>query len=102
MRNTCERRVVEMHRDKALVENTRDWIQDNVRFAVDGAPPPWRIDLIANPQYVPAADVNFMREDDYIIGISHRGMTKAYPLWIVDYYHTIHDRIDDEPFVVFS
>ena len=53
-----------MFRDKALLGNTKDWVQDNVRFAVDGAPPPYRIPLIAKPEYVPAAEANFMRDDD--------------------------------------
>ena len=43
-----------------------------------------------------------MRENDYVIGIDYRGITRAYPLWIVDYYHTIRDRVEEEPFVVFS
>ena len=91
-----------MFRDKALLDNTKDWVQDNVRFAVDGAPPPYRIPLIANPEYVPAAEANFMRDDDYVIGIAYKGINKVYALWIIDYYHTIHDHIEDEPFVVFS
>ena len=92
-----------MHRDQALVENTRDWVQDNVRFAVDGpAPPPWRQLLIEEPTYVAASQADFMRDDDYVIALDYQGATKVYPLWIIDYYHTIHDQIGDEPFVVFS
>ena len=43
-----------------------------------------------------------MRDDDYVIGIAYKGINKVYALWIIDYYHTIHDHIEDEPFVVFS
>ena len=92
-----------MERDKALINNTREWIPENLRFAVDGpAPPPYRIGLIAEPSYAPASEAGFMRSDDYIIGINYRSATKAYPLWIIDYYHTIQDKLEDEPFVVFS
>jgi hypothetical protein len=43
-----------------------------------------------------------MREDDYVIGLTFRGRSRAYPLWIVDHYHVLNDRVDGERLLVVS
>ncbi len=92
-----------MRRDKALIDNTKPLVEDNVRFAVDGvAPDPWRTMLIAKPLYATAAEAGHMRDDDYVVGLAYKDVIKAFPLWIVDYYHTVHEEVDGEPLVVFS
>jgi uncharacterized protein DUF3179 len=54
------------------------------------------------PEYVPGVKATHMREDDYVIGIVHRGLARAYPLWIIDNYHVINDRFGDDRVVVTS
>ena len=55
-----------------------------------------------NPDYVPAAAATFMRPDDYVLGVTIEGHSRAYPLWLIDYYHVVNDRIEDRPYLVTS
>ena len=54
------------------------------------------------PQTVEAAAATHMRADDYVIGVLFKGRARAYPLWIIDHYHIVNDRVEDEPLVVAS
>ena len=92
-----------MKRSESTVDNTRPWDPDKVRFVSDGpARPPWWKAQIDDPVYVRASEANFMRPDDYIIGLEHDGVRRAYPLWILDYYHIVNDGAGADPFVLFS
>jgi hypothetical protein len=51
------------------------------------------------PEFVPADEADHVRDDDYVVGLVHRGVARAYPLWIADYYHVINDRIADDPII---
>ena len=53
------------------------------------------------PEFVPADSADHMRDDDYVVGLVHRGVARAYPLWITDNYHVVNDRIGGDP-VVFT
>lgn len=55
-----------------------------------------------DPETVPAAEATHMRDDDYIIGTVYKGVARAYPLWVVDYYHIINDTIAEQPVVLAS
>jgi hypothetical protein len=55
-----------------------------------------------DPGIVAAASADHMRTDDYVIGLVFRGRARAYPLWIVDNYHVVNDRVDGERIVVAS
>lgn len=55
-----------------------------------------------DPEMVPAADASHMRDDDYVIGLVFRDRPRAYPIWIVDNYHVVNDRLDGEQFAVIS
>ncbi len=54
------------------------------------------------PAFVPATAATFMRPDDYVLGIVIGGTPRAYPLWLIDYYHVVNDRLDGRPFIVTS
>ncbi|MGH2807391.1 MAG: DUF3179 domain-containing (seleno)protein [Actinomycetota bacterium] len=49
-----------------------------------------------DPKFVAAPDATHMRGDDYVVGVSYRGLTRAYPLWIVDHYHVVNDIYEGE------
>ena len=49
------------------------------------------------PKFVPADTATHMRDDDYVVGVRHKGHFRAYPLWITDNYHMINDRLAGEP-----
>ena len=53
------------------------------------------------PKFSPADSAIHMRDDDYVVGLTYRGIARAYPLWIADNYHVINDNISGEP-VVFT
>jgi Protein of unknown function (DUF3179) len=55
-----------------------------------------------DPRVVPGAEATHMRADDYIVGLVVGGSARAYPLWIVDNYHVINDRVRDQRIVVTS
>jgi len=54
------------------------------------------------PEFVSAIEAAFMRPDDHVLGVTVEGRARAYPLWLIDYYHVVNDRIDDRPFIVTS
>jgi Protein of unknown function (DUF3179) len=55
-----------------------------------------------DPSMVRVADAAHMRADDYVIGLVVGGSARAYPLWVVDNYHVVNDRVDGERFFVAS
>ena len=55
-----------------------------------------------HPDFVTASEATFMRPDDYVLGVVIEGRPRAYPLWIIDYYHVVNDQFDDRSFFVTS
>jgi hypothetical protein len=55
-----------------------------------------------DPEMVPVSEASHMRPDDYVVGLVFRGRPRAYPLWVVDHYHVLNDRVDGERFVLVS
>lgn len=60
----------------------------------DGIPP------IHTPKFVAASDVSFLREKDRVLGIVRNGVTKAYPIRILDRHEVVNDTFGDEAIVV--
>jgi hypothetical protein len=54
---------------------------------------------LTDPQCVPAADAAHMHDSDHVAGIHHKGMARAYALYIMDYYHHLNDIIAGDPLV---
>jgi hypothetical protein len=44
-------------------------------------------------------DATHMLDDDVVVGIEHNGESKAYPFFIMDYYHQMNDEVGGEPLV---
>jgi hypothetical protein len=57
---------------------------------------------VDDPAMLPAGSADHMRPDDYVIGLVFRGSARAYPLWVVDNYHVVNDRVDGERILVAS
>lgn len=55
-----------------------------------------------DPEMIAAGRATHMRDDDYVVGLVFRDRARAYPLWVVDNYHVVNDRIDDERFYMVS
>lgn len=52
------------------------------------------------PRFSNAEKIDFLREDDLVIGVVHNGIAKAYPLQIMNYHEVINDQFDDQPLVI--
>ena len=100
-----------MPRNSRVYENVKDFDITHMRGPASGGPPDpnlskipqWaRRGKIEDPQFVTVAEATHMRDDDYVTGLFYKGVAKAYPFWVVDYYHVVHDVIEDEPYVLYS
>ena len=55
-----------------------------------------------DPLAVPAAQADFMRDDDYVVGIVVGDTARAYPLHHLNCFHLTNDVIEGEPIVVMA
>ena len=96
-----------MERDPRLFDNLREYRAElRVRPGESKTGPVslrgWFVSL-SHPPSVRADEAgDIMRDDDYVIGFSYKGVTQASPLWLVDYYHSINQSVGGEPVVLFS
>ncbi|TAM08548.1 MAG: DUF3179 domain-containing protein [Paraburkholderia sp.] len=67
---------------------------------LEGGPPRDGIPALTTPRFVAAADATFLRADDSVLGVSLRGVTKAYPVRILNWHEIINDEIAGEPVAV--
>ena len=55
-----------------------------------------------DPTFVPAMAAEHMRPDDLVLGVTVGGRSRAYPIWLIDHYHVVNDRLDERRFIVTS
>ena len=60
-----------------------------------GGPPRDGIPSIDRPQFVAAAGVKFLQDDDLVVSFTHAGETRAYPLRILVWHEIVNDRMGD-------
>ena len=65
-----------------------------------GGPPRDGIPAINNPVFVPAAEVDFLRDDDIVIGVRVGDTARAYPTRILVWHEIVNDRIGEDYFAV--
>jgi hypothetical protein len=65
-----------------------------------GGPPRDGIPAIDNPRFIKARAASFLRETDRVLGITRNGVSKAYPVAILNWHEIVNDRIGNEPIVV--
>lgn len=65
-----------------------------------GGPGKDGIPAIDNPQFVTAEAARFMRDNNRVIGVQRNGVTKAYPIRILDWHEVVNDKFADEAVVV--
>lgn len=65
-----------------------------------GGPPRDGIPAIDQPRFVTAAQADFMRDNDRVLGISLNGQQKAYPVRILNYHEIVNDQFGDTAVVV--
>jgi len=52
------------------------------------------------PEFVEASKAKFLKDGDYVIGVSGDGVTKAYPAAAVTWHHGLEDRLVRLPIFV--
>ena len=52
------------------------------------------------PKTVAVAEVDFLRQDDEVLGFVLGGEACAYPVTMLSYHHVVNDRIGDQPIAV--
>ncbi|MFU8848342.1 MAG: DUF3179 domain-containing protein [Opitutales bacterium] len=65
-----------------------------------GGPPPDGIPSIDQPQFTPAHAVNFLQDDDIVIGFIHEGEVRAYPFRILTWHEIVNDTVGGLPVAV--
>lgn len=65
-----------------------------------GGPARDGIPAIDNPRFVPARDAGFLDPGDRVLGITYNGISKAYPVAILNYHEVVNDRFNGEPILV--
>lgn len=72
----------------------RDWLIP-VREVYDGGPGKDGIPALVNPQFTAASNVNYLADNDLVIGIKLGNQIRAYPHPILDWHEIVNDDIDD-------
>ena len=65
-----------------------------------GGPPRDGIPAIDRPRFVNADAAGFLRASDRVLGITRNGVSKAYPVAILNWHEIVDDRDASEPIVV--
>lgn len=65
-----------------------------------GGPPRDGIPAIDNPKFVSVNDATFVNDEDRVIGIDFQGITRAYPIKILNWHEIVNDNIANQSVVV--
>lgn len=65
-----------------------------------GGPAKDGIPAIDRPQFVAAAQADFVQPDDQVLGLVVQGGSRAYPLRILNWHEVVNDQLGAEPVVI--
>jgi len=71
-----------------------------LEFVKDGGPPRDGIPSIDDPEFMNISDVNFLKEEDRILGVYFNGISKVYPVQILNFHEIVNDEFDGHPVVI--
>lgn len=63
---------------------------------LSGGPPRDGIPAIDKPVFVNASMARTLRDDDRVLAITHRGISKAYPVRIMNWHEVVNDQFGDD------
>lgn len=69
-------------------------------LVAEGGPPRDGIPSIDAPQFDVASDVNWLRPDEFVIGVVHNAVAKAYPVRIMNWHEIVNDKFNGEEVLV--
>lgn len=76
-------------------ENTNPEWSIPISEVLDGGPGKDGIPALLSPEMVPVQEVDFLRDDDLVIGFKNGSDVRAYPHIILDWHEIINDKIGD-------
>lgn len=65
-----------------------------------GGPPKDGIPAISEPTLIEAAQADFLKADDRIVGIRIGGIARAYPISILNWHEIVNDKIKDQSYAI--
>ena len=65
-----------------------------------GGPPRDGIPALDKPRFLERDEATVMKPDDQVLGLSHNGVAKAYPISILNWHEIVNDRLEQEPVVI--
>ena len=65
-----------------------------------GGPPRDGIPSIDAPKFVPVPEVDYLQDEDVVIGVTRGGVSRAYPTRILIWHEIVNDAIGHDAFVV--
>ena len=65
-----------------------------------GGPPRDGIPALTDPDFLPASEATYLKEDDRLLGVVYNGVAKAYPLPVMNWHELVNDCFDGEPVLV--
>lgn len=71
-----------------------DWLIP-VGEVFDGGPGKDGIPSVDDPQFIEVSNVDFLDDNDLVIGVFHNGQAKAIPHRVLDWHEIVNDNIDD-------
>ena len=85
-------------------QNKNGFNLDNSSIPIEqirqGGPPKDGIPALTNPKFVSVSEVDFLNDQDKIIGVSINGKHKAYPIKILNYHEIVNDYLGKSPIVI--
>lgn len=58
------------------------------------------IPSIDNPKFLSASKATYLNDNDRVLGLSINGVSKAYPIRIMDYHEIVNDEFNGKPVVI--
>jgi hypothetical protein len=65
-----------------------------------GGPPRDGIPAIDQPVFIPAAQADFLADDDRVLGLDRNGIQRAYPIRILNYHEIVNDRFGGDSILI--
>jgi hypothetical protein len=65
-----------------------------------GGPPKDGIPALTDPVYLAAAETNFMRSGEDVLGVYLNGVARAYPTRILSWHELVNDHFGKQPVLV--
>ena len=65
-----------------------------------GGPPKDGIPAIDRPKFLTAWDAGFLKPEDRVLGLTFNGISKAYPVRILNYHEIVNDKVQNDAVVI--